>query len=560
MKRIVFAVLAVTFAALPLAARALDAQQGSPVRGRVTATDNGEPIAGVTVTIAGSRLGALTNEAGQYSLRTRTAGDTLVFSRIGYQAQRVALAGRTTVDVTLERTAVSLTGVVVVGYGTQKRSDITGSVVSVPMERLQDKPNVDLVQSLQGALPGVSVVNTGAGAEPSLSITVRGQRSISASSSPLVVIDGIPYNGTLAEINTGDIASIEVLKDASAVAIYGARGSNGVVLVTTKRGTVGKAKLAYAGSSGSQQFVELPRTMTAAEFKDFKCTRLRTTPTQTCDALYTATENANIADNIDTPWQRLGTQTGRLTQHDLSVSGGNEDTRYVIGGSMLNVDGVAKNDRFMRSTFRANIDQKIRPWLSAGTSSQFARTTRSGVPIDFSAAFFQNPLIRPFNADGSILINPWPEEPINGANPLENLFVRDDAVNNRLFTANYAQLTVPQISGLSFRLNAGADITSSSNGRYYGRNTGTGLRSAGTASTSNTARNDWTVEDVLHYARSIGRHSFDATALYSVQSSSLETRNRDAQGFPNDVLGYRSSLATLNISTANVTESNSRRN
>ena len=555
MKRIVFAVLAVTFAALPLAARALDAQQGSPVRGRVTATDNGEPIAGVTVTIAGSRLGALTNEAGQYSLRTRTAGDTLVFSRIGYQAQRVALAGRTTVDVTLERTAVSLTGVVVVGYGTQKRSDITGSVVSVPMERLQDKPNVDLVQSLQGALPGVSVVNTGAGAEPSLSITVRGQRSISASSSPLVVIDGIPYNGTLAEINTGDIASIEVLKDASAVAIYGARGSNGVVLVTTKRGTVGKAKLAYAGSSGSQQFVELPRTMTAAEFKDFKCTRLRTTPTQTCDALYTATENANIADNIDTPWQRLGTQTGRLTQHDLSVSGGNEDTRYVIGGSMLNVDGVAKNDRFMRSTFRANIDQKIRPWLSAGTSSQFARTTRSGVPIDFSAAFFQNPLIRPFNADGSILINPWPEEPINGANPLENLFVRDDAVNNRLFTANYAQLTVPQISGLSFRLNAGADITSSSNGRYYGRNTGTGLRSAGTASTSNTARNDWTVEDVLHYARSIGRHSFDATALYSVQSSSLETRNRDAQGFPNDVLGYRSSLATLNISTANVTES-----
>lgn len=546
----------VCFAALPathLSAQA--APQGPLIRGTVTSNDNAEPVDGATLVVAGTRLGTLTNAAGQYSLRTRSGTDTLVVSRIGYAERRVAIAGRSVVDIVLTRTATALSGVVVVGYGAQKRSDITGAVVSVPTERLQDKPNVNLVQALQGSMPGVSVSNSSAGAEPTLNITVRGQRSISASSSPLIVVDGIPFNGSIAEINTGDVGSIEVLKDGSATAIYGARGSNGVILITTKKGTVGKARVAYAGSTGTSELVQLPRVMNAAEFIDFKCARLRTTPTQTCAELFTQTENENIAAGIATPWMELGTRTGRQTQHDLSVSGGNEDTRYVLGGSLLDVEGVAKNDRFVRSTFRANIDQKIRPWLTAGTATQFARTDRGGLPVSFTDTYYQNPLIRPFTSTGGILINPWPEQPINGANPLENLFVSDEAVNNRLFTASYAQLSIPRITGLTYRLNVGADLTSSSSGRYYGRNTGTGFRSNGTASTSNTVRNDWTVENIARYARSFGRHSFDATGLYSVQSSSLESRDRDAQGFPNDVLGYRSSLATLNVSTASVTES-----
>jgi TonB-linked SusC/RagA family outer membrane protein len=531
------------------------AQSGPLVRGTVTATDNGEPVSGATVLVAGTRIGALTNEAGAYSLRLRSGTDTLVISRIGFREARVAVANRTTVDVKLERTATVLSGVVAIGYGTQKRSDITGSVVSVPTERLQDKPNVSIAQALQGAMPGVAVANTSAGAEPTLNITVRGQRSITANSSPLVVVDGIPYNGPLGELNPGDIASIEVLKDASSTAIYGARASNGVILVTSKKGIVGKARVQYAGSTGTQEFVELPRTFTAAEFKDFKCARLRTTPTQTCDQLFTATENANIAEGVDTPWQRLGTRTGTQRQHDLQVSGGSEDTKYLLGGSLLDVQGVAKNDQYIRSTFRANVDQKIKPWLTAGTSTQFARTNRGGLPISFSDAYFQNPLIKPYNPDGSLFINPWPEEPINGANPLENLNVIDDAVNNRLFTSNYLQVTVPRVTGLSYRLNAGADLTSSSNGRYYGRNTGTGFRSAGTASQTNSTRNDWTIEHLAKYQRSFGRHAFDATGLYSVQESNIETRNRDAKGFPNDVLGYRSALATLNTTTTSVTNS-----
>lgn len=533
----------------------LPAQTGPIVRGAVTAKDNQEAVAGATVLVAGTRIGTITAENGRFSLRVRSGTDTLVISRIGFREQRVAVNGRETIDVSLERTATTLSNVVTIGYGTQKRSDITGSVVSVPTERLEDKPNVTVTQALQGSMPGVSVVNSGAGAEPTLNITVRGQRSISASSSPLVVVDGIPYNGPLAEINPGDVASIDVLKDASATAIYGARGSNGVILVTTKKGTAGKARISYAGSTGTSSLAELPRTMTAAEFIAFKCERLRVRADQPCSELFTQTENDNIAQNIATPWMELGTRSGKQTQHDLSVSGGNEDTKYNLGGSLLDVQGVAKNDRYVRSTFRANVDQKIRPWLTAGTSTQFVRTDRSGLPISFTDAYYQNPLIKPFTTDGGILINPWPEQPINGANPLENLFVLDDAVNNRLFTSNYAQFTVPQIPGLSYRLNAGADLTSSNNGRYYGRNTGTGQRSAGTATSSNSTRNDWTVEHLARYQKSFGRHSVDATGLYSVQSSSLETRSRDAQGFPNDVLGYRSALATLNVTAASVTES-----
>lgn len=529
--------------------------QGPLVRGTVTASDNAEPVDGATVVVAGTRIGTLTSAAGQYSLRTRSGTDTLVISRIGFAERRVAIAGRGVVDVVLSRTATALSGVVVVGYGAQKRSDITGAVVSVPTERLQDKPNVNLVQALQGSMPGVSVANTGAGAEPTLNITVRGQRSISASSSPLIVVDGIPFNGSIAEINTGDVGSIEVLKDGSATAIYGARGSNGVILITTKKGAVGKTRVSYSGSSGTSELVQLPRVMTAAEFIDFKCTRLRSRPTETCAELFTQTENENIAAGIATPWMELATRTGRQTQHDVTVSGGSGDTRYVLGGSILDVEGVAKNDKFVRSTFRANVDQTIRPWLTAGTSTQFARTDRGGLPVSFVDSYYQNPLIRPFTSTGGILINPWPEQPINGANPLENLFVTDEAVNNRLFTSNYAQVTIPRITGLTFRLNAGADLTSSSSGRYYGRNTGTGFRSNGTASNTNTVRNDWTVENIARYVRNVGRHSIDATGLYSVQSSSLESRDRNAQGFPNDVLEFRSSLATLNVSTASVTDS-----
>lgn len=549
--------LAVTLAALALAAApALRAQQVVTVKGTVQTAGTLEPIAGAQVRVLGTRLGTLTNESGAFTLRVRSANDTLFVTRIGYTPETVALRGQSAVTVQLRAAVLSLNQVVVVGYGTQRRADITGSVASIGTERLQERPVQSVNQALQGALPGVQVATTSAGAEPTLNVQIRGRNSISASTDPLVVIDGIPYNGPLSEINPQNIQSMEILKDASAAAIYGSRGSNGVILITSKKGDGGKARITYSGYVGMQELVRLPRLMNAAEFAAFKCVRLRTSPTQSCDATLTNTEIANQQAGINTDWLAIGTRQGTQSSHDFTVSGGTDDTKYLMNASVLGTEGVAVNDNFNRASVRINLDQQLFSWLTIGTATQGARTNRSGMPIDFTQAFYMNPMIRAYGTDGvTPLINPWPEEPINGVNPIDQTLAIADDINNRVFSANYARITIPAIPGLSYRMNAGLDFSSRNTGRYYGRNTTTGYRFNGTASVSNTVRNDWTLEHVLNYKKVVGRSNVDVTLLASRQSGDLQNTTRTAQGFPNDVLGYRSSLATLNVSTASVTQS-----
>jgi TonB-linked SusC/RagA family outer membrane protein len=511
------------------------------VRGTVVDAASNQPLPLAAVSVKGTTIGAQTDDRGAFTLRVSDPNATVVVARIGYARQEIPLAGRTSVEVRLAKTAVSLDQVVVVGYGTQKRSDITGSVTSVTPERLEEKPNVDVMQSLEGSVPGVQVTLGGSGAEPNVNIQVRGRNSISASTAPLVVVDGIPYNGTLSELNPNDIGSIEVLKDASATAIYGSRGSNGVILVTSRKGATGKPTMRYTGYVGTQTITNVPNLMDAQQFYDFKCVRLRTSPTQTCDQLLTATERANYAAGINTDWLTIGTRQGTQQNHDLSFSGGAEDTRYYVGGSVLKVDGVAINDAFNRSTVRVNLDQKLRSWLSVGTSNQAARTTRDGVPVSFGNAFGSNPLINPYDANGNQVLVPWPEDPITN-NVLENLNVVDEDVSKRVFSSNYLEVAVPQVAGLTYRLNAGLDIADRNSGRYWGRNTATGLPLGGRSQLVSSQRNDWTLENVARYARTIGVHSFDVTGLLSEASTSLTTDTTRANGYPNDVLGFRSNV------------------
>jgi TonB-linked SusC/RagA family outer membrane protein len=536
-----------------IAGTELQAQQ-VVVRGTVVVAGTAEPVASATVFVKGTAIGTATNDSGAFVLQVPNANATLVVSRIGYARTEVPLNGRSSVAIQLTRTAVSLSEVVVVGYGTQKRSDITGSVTSVPTDRLEEKPNTNVVQSLQGSMPGVTVTTGGAGAEPTLDIQVRGRNSISASTAPLVVVDGIPYNGTLSELNPNDIASIEVLKDASATAIYGTRGSNGVILVTSRKGAPGTPSIRYTGYAGTQTVANVPRLMNAQEFFDFKCARLRTSPTQTCESLLTPTELADFQAGVNTDWVRIGTRTGRQQNHDLSFSGGTEDTRYFVGGSILDVNGVAVNDQFNRATVRVNLDQKLRSWLSVGTSTQGSRTKRDGVPVNWTTAFAGNPLITPYDAAGNQLLIPWPEDPITN-NPLESLQALDEDTNRRLFSSNYVQLSIPRVEGLTYRLNAGIDLADRDIGTYYGRNTQTGLALGGRSTVIGARSNDWTMENVVRYARTIGRSSFDVTGLLSEASTSLDADTTQAQGFPNDVLGFRSNLPLLTVPTFVVLES-----
>ncbi|MDQ2667557.1 MAG: TonB-dependent receptor [Gemmatimonadota bacterium] len=532
---------------------ALQAQQ-VVVRGTVTADPAGEPIDGASVVVKGTSVGTLTDAKGAFILRSATPPVTLVISRLGYARQEVALAGRTTLDVRLVRVATALTEVVVVGYGTQRRSDITGSVTSVSPERLEEKPNSNFVQALEGSMPGVTVTTTGAGAEPNLSIQVRGRNSISASTQPLIVVDGIPYNGALSDISPADIGSIEVLKDASATAIYGTRGSNGVILVTSKKGIPGKSRFTYDGQASGHSYSNIPDLMDAQQFFDFKCVRIRTAPTQTCESLLTPTELKNYQAGVNTDWVRLATHKGSQQQHVLSFSGGGEDTRFYIGGNLLRVDGVAINDNYDRKTVRFNLDQKLRPWLSVGTSTNGVRTQRDGLAANFTTAFQSNPLISPYDSAGNQVRVPWPEDPIT-TNVLENLNAVNENGSKRVFSSNYAQFTFPSITGLSYRVNAGVDLADGDAGTYFGRNTQTGFVVNGKSTVASTRRNDWTVENIARYARTAGRQSFDFTGLLSEASNSLQADTSRGQGYPNDVLAFRSNLPLLDVPSLDVVES-----
>jgi TonB-linked SusC/RagA family outer membrane protein len=506
------------------------------------------------VVLRGTRTGTQTDARGEFSLRVPDLNGTLTISRMGFARQEVQIAGRTTVDVSLVKTAISLTEVVVVGYGTQKRSDITGSVASVGQDKLQEKPNVSLAQALEGSVPGVNVTTGGAGAEPSVSILVRGRNSISASTTPLLVVDGIPYNGTLSELNPNDIQSMEILKDASATAIYGTRGSNGVILITSRRGQEGNTRLTYSGYAGTQNIENVPALMNAQQFYDFKCVRARTSAAQTCDQILTPTELVNYKAGVNTDWLSLGTRTGSTVNNDVNFSGGSGGTRYMIGGSLMDVNGVAVNDAFHRATVRVNFDQKVRNWLSIGTSTQGARTNRDGVPVNFTTAFQSNPLITPYDSLGNQIRLPWPEDP-SISNALENLNAVDEDQSRRVFSSNYFEVAFPKIDGLTYRLNAGIDIADRDADTYYGRNTQTGFTLNGRGTTTTSRRNDWTLENVVRLARTMGKHSFDLTGLYSEQSSSLEGDTTRAQGYPNDVLGARSNLPLLIVPNIGVVES-----
>jgi TonB-linked SusC/RagA family outer membrane protein len=524
------------------------AAQTGQITGRVTEAKTSQPLAGATVTVLGTQLHATTAADGGYTISGVQPGSQRVSATlIGYGASETAVtvtAGQTaTANIGLSAVVSMLDEVVVVGYGTQSRKDVTGSVTTVRKDRIEDVPATDVAQAIQGVVPGVSITSTGGGAEGSSTIRIRGQGSLRANSSPLVVVDGIPYSGDISEINQSDIASIDILKDASAAAIYGSRGSNGVILITTVKGS-GPPRFSYRGSMGIQQISNVPELMTGPEFAQFNC--VRENNGQPCteamvEAALTPSELAVYQSGQWVNWPDLAMRTGTRQDHGLSVSGGSGGTRYYINGSFLDVNGVARNDDFKRGTMRFNLDQELKSWLDVGTSTQLGWVDRSGIPASFfssiqGGAYFMNPLTRAFEDNGDQMVTPWPDDPY-WENPLEGLNAKNSDVSRRVFTSNYALVQLP-IPGLSYRLNAGLNYADRAQSSYWGRNTRTGLNTLGRAQTTDTNNYDWTLENILRYERSFGDHDFDFTGLYSAQKTHYEQRGLRAESFPGDELTY----------------------
>jgi len=507
-----------------------DTVQQLTVTGKVTDSQTGETMPGVNILVVGTSIGAITDASGNYSLTVTDRNATLRFSFIGYVSQEVAINGRSTVDVDLISEVTGLDEVIVVGYGTQKKSDITGTVASIGKERLEKAPNISVAQGIQGAIPGIMVQNTSAGAEPSLDIMVRGRNSIAANNSPLIVVDGIPYGGRLSDINPSDIESIEILKDASAAAIYGSRGSNGVILITTKQGIEGAPTITYDGYISTQQFTNVPTYMDGTQFYDFKNERLAAGVTTSEQAIYDAGAWVNWAD--------LATRKGLGQQHNLSIAGGFGNTSYFVSGGVMNVKGIVINDDYLRSTGRFNLDTKITSWLTIGTRTQLTFTDKSGVAPSMYDVYIMNPLAVPYNEDGTLTIQPVADDPAR-ENPLQEIQFTNSDKSRRIVTNNYAIVDFSKLlRGLNFRLNYGVTDGITRNNTYRGRDTYDGKNAQGSASIDKNIDFNTVLENILTYKTDFGAHSLFATAVYSIQSDEWQSEETDMEKFPNDLLTW----------------------
>lgn len=503
--------------------------QDKSITGNVTDA-SGMVLPGVNVIVKGTSNGATTDFDGNYSINS-SIGKMLVFSYVGFTTKEIKVGNSNTLNVILEEDNEQLDEVVIVGYGSQKKSDITGAVSSVAKERLEMVSNTNVAQALQGSVAGVTVTNNSSSASGSdVSILIRGRNSISANNSPLIVLDGIPYSGSLSDINPVDIANMEVLKDASASAIYGSRGANGVILVTSKKGKNGETRFSYDGYYGVLEAANIPHVLSASEFYDFKMTRDPDSFNQSELDIYNNGEG--------TDWIDLSLRTGSTYQHNLAASGGTDKFNYYISGTLLDVEGIRVNDNFQRSTLRLNLEAQATEWLKIGTNTQLSYSDLSGLSPSYSSAYYMNPLTKSHDENGDLTIYPWEEDTFFG-NPLENTLAENSDKKYKVISNLYFDVDLGFVPGLSYRLNTGIEYTHNRTGSFWGQNTKTGVENQGLAKVENDFRTNVLVENILTYKKEFGKHNLFLTGLYSFQDYVRDDQNLKSQGFPNDVLTWR---------------------
>jgi TonB-linked SusC/RagA family outer membrane protein len=525
----------------------LEQPQQKEITGKVTDTGN-LPLPGVSVIVKGTTIGTVTNTDGEFSLNIPLNAETLQFSFVGMKTQEIVVGDQTTINIVMEEETFGIEEVVAVGYGTVKKSDLTGSISSIKADELEKQgPRINFVQALQGAAPGLNITQTGNSASSgSINVRIRGQNSILASNNPLVILDGVPYDGGLNLIDQSTIESIEVLKDASSSAIYGARGANGVILITTKKGEKGKPTISYDGSYGVKQIYGIPELLTGPEHWEFGVERYGESSIST--NYPTRVENYN--NGVSTNWVEEATRLGTQNKHTVGISGGADRVEYFVSGGYMNVKGIAKGDDYENINGRVNLIIKPADWLEIGTRTQYTFQDNSGLEVNFSGgadaphsisnlggAFLMNPLISPYDEEGNILIYPWPEM-ANYPNPLSNLNVLDEDFNRTLFSNNFIQVDFPFIDGLSYKLNTGISYQSANRDIFWGNNTLEGIVNNGQAFSEDRKKNNWLVENLLFYNKSFGNHSLNLTALYSTQKDTYDRTRIFSRGFPTEVLTW----------------------
>jgi TonB-linked SusC/RagA family outer membrane protein len=526
--------------------------QRKTITGQVT-NEKGEAVAGASVVAKGTNTGTTTNTSGNYSLAV-LSNATLVISYVGYDAKEVRVGSGTTVNVQIQPANKELDQVIVVGYGTQRKRDVTGSVVSVSEKTLKEVPSANVINQLKGRVAGVDIVSNSATPGASGSIRIRGNRTLTTSSGssdaldgPLLVVDGIPFGGSINDINPEDVAGLEILKDASATAIFGSRGAGGVILISTKRGRSGKAVFTYDGFQARSQLMGQYKVMNGTQYAQFKADAAaynRTAPGTTAYPL-TAAEQDALSKGISTNGQDLIDINGYTTSHAIGLSGGNEGTQYGMSVGYYKEGGIIPNQNFERATLRTTIDHRIgtrvRIGLNTFNTLSYSNTPGGGgVP---SGLVRLTPLASPYNADGTINLQPAIGS-IDAANisPLTLLTKASSilARNRRLRTFNTFYGEVQIIDGLKYRLNVGLNYEQQAGSGYNGPLTYTNsasVQSSSNASVSNSESWSYDIQHLVTYNKTFNqKHRIDFTGLIEIIKDHSQASGFNVTGVPADYI------------------------
>ena len=551
-RQLVVAAICLLTALLPATSQA----QNVNVRGKVV-NQTGEPVPAASIIVKGSASGVSSDANGAFQI-SAPANGTLVISSVGFVSKEIAVKGQTSLTVTLSASSGDLEQVIVVGYGTQRKEAVTGSVASISGGALRDVPSPNITQSLQGRLAGVDISQTSTRPGATMQIRIRGTRSLSADNNPLIVLDGIPFIGSLADINPNDIKSVDVLKDASATAIYGSRGANGVILVTTEKGGKNRQpRINYSGYHGIQNIFAKYPMMDGPQFVAF-----RKAARQLPGGQYP--NGQDEADSINTDWQDLLYRTGFVTDHNISLSGGTETGSYNFGGGYYLNQGIIPTQQYKRYSFRASIDQQVGKSVRVGFTTNNNYNQGEGSQVGIYSALSNTPISSPYNPDGSL------RRYIRMAADNSFIFTRDvveklkdngqwinDTRGYATYNAVYGEVQAPFLKGLKYRVNLGLDYIQNNGGAYTGPGVGDALNpnTVSSASVDNRQTYHWTVENILSYDRTFGgKHTLNAVALYSTEQNKYNRSNMSATDIPSDALQYYNlgqAVGQLTIDPAN---------
>lgn len=493
----------------------------------------GESVIGANVTEKGTTNGMITDLDGNFSL-TVQKNATLVISYIGYVTQEIAIKGNTNLNIILKEDSKALEEVVVIGYGTARKSDVTGSIASVGGDKLQEMPSTNITYALQNRVAGVDMTQTSSQPGATMQIRIRGTRSLTASNDPLVVLDGIPFMGNLSDINPGDIKSMNILKDASSTAIYGSRGANGVILITTNRGAQGTpAKFTYNGYVGAKSVFSKYPMMDGPKYAEMR--------------KYAGKfENSlDESDDMNTDWQDLLYRTGMVNSHDVSVAGGTNNGSYSFGAAYYKDQGVIPTQNYTRYSLRGSFDQGVGKYFRFGLTTNSNYNVTKGSNIDLYSVLNNTPLANPYNEDGSlkrtVKLNSQDENFVVTRDVVENL--EDSWLNEKKGFGTYnnlfAEVQCPWVKGLKYRVNLGLNYRSTKGGVF----TGEGINSStadtpSTASLEHTETTNWAIENLITYDRTFGKHQLNIVGMYSAEETVYTKSHIAARDIPAEYLQY----------------------